>query len=79
MLTNDRLTDQSSTFQLRLAEYPEESRHVLLALGLAKPAFIERSLDIIDRDFGGIDSYARNQLMLTQDEVDELRALLLDG
>ena len=79
MLTNDRLTDQSSTFQLRLAEYPEESRHVLLALGLAKTAFIERSLDIIDGDFGGIDNYARDQLMLTQDEVDELRALLLDG
>lgn len=79
MLTNDRLTDQSSTFQLRLAEYPEESRHVLLALGLAKTAFIERSLDIIDRDFGGIDNYALNQLMLTQNEIDELRALLLDG
>lgn len=77
MLTNDRLTDQSSTFQLRLAEYPEESRHVLLALGLAKPAFIEQSLDIIDRDFGGIDGYARDQLLLTQAEIDELRALLL--
>lgn len=52
---------------------------MLLALGLAKTAFIERSLDIIDRDFGGIDNYALNQLMLTQDEIDELRALLLDG
>lgn len=79
MLTNDRLTDQSSTFQLRLAEYPEESRHVLLALGLAKPAFIEQSLDTIDRDFGGIDSYARKQLLLAQDEIDALRRLLLDA
>ena len=77
MLTNDRLTDQSSTFQLRLAEYPEESRDVLLALGLAKSDFIELALDIIDRDFGGIDRYARNRLSLTQAEIDALRKLLL--
>ena len=78
MLTNDRLTDQSSTFQLRLAEYPEESRDVLLALGLAKPDYIELALDVIDRDFGGIDAYARHQLSLSHSEVDALRRLLLE-
>ena len=78
MLTNDRLTDQSSTFQLRLAEYPEESRDVLLALGLAKPDYIELALDVIDRDFGGIDAYAQVQLTLSPAEVDALRELLLE-
>ncbi|WP_419930109.1 tyrosine-protein phosphatase [Candidatus Poriferisocius sp.] len=78
MLTNDRLADQSSTFQLRLAGYPEESRDVLLALGLAKPDYIELALDVIDRDFGGIDAYAQVQLTLTQAEVDALRNLLLE-
>lgn len=78
MLTNDRLTDQSSTFQIRLAEYPEESRDVLLALGLAKPDYIELALDVIDRDFGGIEAYAKEQLSLTQAEVDALRELLLE-
>ena len=77
MLTNDRLTDQSSTFQLRLAEYPEESRDVLLALGLAKSVYIELTLDIIDREFGGIDAYAREQLSLAQAEIDALKKLLL--
>ena len=77
LLTNDRLTEQSGTFQLRLAEYPEESRDVLLALGLAKPDYIELTLDVIDRDFGGIDAYARNQLSLTQAEIGALRGLLL--
>lgn len=77
MLTNDRLVEQSSTFQLRLAEYPEESRDVLLALGLAKPVYIEGSLDIIDREFGGIDAFARDQLSLTPAEVDALRQHLL--
>ncbi|MDE0238080.1 MAG: tyrosine-protein phosphatase [bacterium] len=78
MLTNDRLTDQSSTFQLRLAEYPEESRDVLLALGLAKADYIELALDVIERDFGGIESYAQEQLSLSQAEVDSLRKLLLE-
>ena len=78
MLTNDRLTDQASTFQLRLAEYPRESRDVLLALGLAKPDYIELALDVIDRDFGGIDAYAQDQLSLSQSEVDALRELLLE-
>ena len=77
MLTNDRLADQSGTFQLRLAEYPEESRDVLLALGLAKPVYIELALDVIDHDFGGIHAYAQNQLSLSQAEVDALRELLL--
>ena len=78
MLTNDRLTDQSSTFQLRLAEYPEESRDVLLALGLAKPDYIELALDVIDGDFGGIEAYAQDQLSLSPAEVDALRELLLE-
>ena len=78
MLTNDRLTDQSSTFQLRLAEYPEESRDVLLALGLAKPDYIELALDVIDGDFGGIEAYAQEQLSLSPAEVDALRELLLE-
>ncbi len=78
MLTNDRLTDQSSTFQLRLAEYPEESRDVLLALGLARSVYIELTLDIIERDFGGIDAYAQDQLSLSETEVDALRRLLLE-
>ena len=78
MLTNDRLTDQSSTFQLRLAEYPEESRDVLLALGLAKPDYIELALDVIDREFGGIEAYAHNQLSLSLAEVNALRDLLLE-
>ena len=79
MLTNGRLTDQSSTFQLRLAEYPEESRDVLLALGLAKPDYIELALDVIDGEFGGIDAYAQNQLSLSLAEVDALRELLLEA
>ena len=79
MLTNDRLSDQSSTFQLRLAEYPEESRDVLLALGLAKPDYIELALDVIDGEFGGIEVYAQDQLSLSLAEIGELRALLLDG
>lgn len=78
MLTNDRLTDQSSTFQLRLAEYPEESRDVLLALGLAKPEYIELALGVIDGEFGGIEAYAQNQLSLSLAEVDALRELLLE-
>lgn len=78
MLTNDRLTDQSSTFQLRLAEYPEESRDVLLALGLAKPDYIELALDVIDSEFGGIEAYAHNQISLSPPEVDVLRELLLE-
>ncbi|MXZ77910.1 MAG: tyrosine-protein phosphatase [Acidimicrobiia bacterium] len=78
MLTNDRLTDQSSTFQLRLAEYPEESRDVLLALGLAKPDYIELALDVIDGEFGGIEAYAQNRLSLSLAEVDALRELLLE-
>ena len=78
MLTNDRLTDQSSTFQLRMAEYPEESRDVLLALGLAKPDYIELALDMIDGDFGGIEAYAQDQLSLSPAEVDSLRKILLE-
>lgn len=78
MLTNDRLTGQSSTFQLRLAEYPEESRDVLLALGLAKPDYIELALDVIDGEFGGIEAYAQDRLSLSLAEVDALRELLLE-
>ena len=77
MLTNDRLVEQSSTFQLRLAEYPVESRDVLLALGLANPVYIECSLAIIDREFGGIDSYARDQMLLTPAEINALGQHLL--
>ena len=78
MLTNDGLTDQFSPFQLRLAEYPEESRDALLALALARADYIESALDFIDREFGGIDAYAHHQLSLSHAEVDALMELLLE-
>ena len=78
MLTNNRLADQSSTFQLRLAEFPEESRDVLLVLGLTRPDYIELALDFIDSEFGGIDAFAHHQLSLSHSEVDALRELLLE-
>ena len=78
MLTNDGLTDESSPFQLVLAEYPEQSRGALLALALAKSDYIESALDFIDDEFGGIDAYALHQLSLSHSEVDALRELLLE-
>ncbi len=77
MLTNDRLNEPAGTFQLKLADFPEEAREVLITMGMARPDYIQLALDVIDNEYGGIDAYARNQISLTRAEVDALRKLLL--
>lgn len=56
----------------------ENEKNVVLAfMGVSTPNFI-RTLDIIDREFGGMKSYLREQLMLSSDDIKLLRKRYLE-
>lgn len=56
----------------------ENEKNVVLAfMGVSTPNFI-RTLDIIDREYGGMKSYLREQLMLSSDDIKLLRKRYLE-
>lgn len=56
----------------------ENEKNVVLAfMGVSTPNFIS-TLDIIDREFGGMKSYLREQLMLSSDDIKLLRKRYLE-
>lgn len=56
----------------------EPEKDVILAfMGVSTPNFI-RTLDLIDREFGGMMEYLQNQLMLLPDDIQLLRKRFLE-
>ncbi|MBR0309437.1 MAG: tyrosine-protein phosphatase [Paludibacteraceae bacterium] len=55
----------------------EAEKEVVLAfMGVSTPNFI-RTLDLIDNEFGGMNAYLREQLLLTTDDMHKLRKRFL--
>jgi protein-tyrosine phosphatase len=71
LLTNERL------------KMPESSRHGLAAevvtvLSRVQPEFLQASFEAVDADYGGLEGYFREGLLLGDPERERLRALYLE-
>lgn len=79
MMTNRDFTPQAwkHFFLILLTKRNLTFAKKIFATLVAKESYLEAALQVIDRDFGGMDNYLHNQLHITQEEIEDFRRYAL--
>lgn len=79
MMTNRDFTPQAWKyfFLILLTKRNLSFAKKIFATLVAKESYLEAALQVIDRDFGGMDNYLHNQLHITQEEIEDFRRYAL--
>lgn len=79
MMTNRDFTPQAWKyfFLILLTKRNLTFAKKIFATLVAKESYLEAALQVIDRDFGGMDNYLHNQLHITQEEIEDFRRYAL--
>ena len=73
-----KLVNEQHIIEMREKGYTEEQLAGLEVLITVRPEYLEFIIKTIEQNFGSFDNYLKNELMVTEEEIESLKAIYLE-